>query len=90
MKGNEHAVTVNLKKGNEYLFKYFLDKNSWLIEKESDKSDQAISTMTYLHNCKCVNYVILLNCFVMLIKVFETTFASLKPYKSRSNQNKNF
>ena len=37
LKGGDYAVTVALRKGNEYQFKYLIDGNSWLNEKEADK-----------------------------------------------------
>jgi 1,4-alpha-glucan branching enzyme len=37
LKGGEYAVTLALQKGREYQFKYLIDGNSWLIEKEADK-----------------------------------------------------
>lgn len=37
LKGGEYTVTVALQKGKEYQFKYLIDGNSWLNEKEADK-----------------------------------------------------
>lgn len=33
----EYEVTVALQKGREYQFKYLIDGNSWLNDKEADK-----------------------------------------------------
>jgi 1,4-alpha-glucan branching enzyme len=37
LKGGEYTVTVALEKGKEYQFKYLIDGNSWINEKEADK-----------------------------------------------------
>jgi 1,4-alpha-glucan branching enzyme len=37
LKGGEYSVSLDLPKGKEYQFKYLLDGNSWLNEKEADK-----------------------------------------------------
>jgi 1,4-alpha-glucan branching enzyme len=37
LKGGEYKVTVALNKGKEYQFKYLIDGNLWMNEKEADK-----------------------------------------------------
>jgi len=37
LKTGEYAVSVDLEKGKEYQFKYLVDGNSWVNEKEADK-----------------------------------------------------
>jgi len=37
LKGGEYAVTLALQKGKEYQFKYLIDGDSWINEKEADK-----------------------------------------------------
>jgi 1,4-alpha-glucan branching enzyme len=37
LKGGEYSVTIALQKGKEYQFKYLIDGNSWLNDKEADK-----------------------------------------------------
>ena len=37
LKGGEYSVTIELPKGKEYQFKYIIDGNSWVNEKEADK-----------------------------------------------------
>jgi hypothetical protein len=37
LKGGEFSVSVDLKKGREYQFKYLLDGRAWLNEAEADK-----------------------------------------------------
>ena len=36
LKGGEYAVSVDLEKGKAYQFKYLVDGNSWVNEKEAD------------------------------------------------------
>jgi 1,4-alpha-glucan branching enzyme len=36
-KGGEFSITVDLKKGREYQFKYLIDGRAWLNEPEADK-----------------------------------------------------
>jgi 1,4-alpha-glucan branching enzyme len=37
LKGGEFSVSVDLKKGREYEFKYLIDGKAWLNETEADK-----------------------------------------------------
>jgi len=37
LKGGVYTATVELPKGREYQFKYLIDGNSWVNEKEADK-----------------------------------------------------
>lgn len=37
IKGGDYVVSVDLKKGQEYEFKYLIDGHGWLNEKEADK-----------------------------------------------------
>ena len=37
LKGGEYKVTVALEKDKEYQFRYLLDGNTWINEKEADK-----------------------------------------------------
>jgi len=37
LKGGEYSVSVNLPKGREYQFKYLIDGNSWMNDKDADK-----------------------------------------------------
>ncbi len=37
IKGDGFSISVDLKKGDEYQFKYLVDGHSWLTESEADK-----------------------------------------------------
>jgi 1,4-alpha-glucan branching enzyme len=37
LKGGEYSATIDLPRGKEYQFKYVIDGNSWVNEKEADK-----------------------------------------------------
>jgi 1,4-alpha-glucan branching enzyme len=37
LKGGEYSVAIELPKGREYQFKYIIDGNEWVVEKEADK-----------------------------------------------------
>ena len=37
LKGGKYAVSLDLPKGKEYQFKYLIDGDSWMNEKDADK-----------------------------------------------------